>query len=241
MTKIYEALENAGRERLATDTERTVKPPVSTTRLPKSLEEKLITLYQRIEVLLEGRECRIVEFAGIQVGEESSRLCGEFARLMAARIRHKVLLLAPYPTPYPGKILAGVANEGWEDVISGQRSIDDAIHQVGDSRLWVSQMSVSDTSLVSVLGSEELDKIFDALRQRFELVIIDSPPVSTSADASLLSTVSDGVVLIVEAGRTRWQVIKDGMEQIVNQRGAILGVILNRRRHYIPDFVYRRL
>jgi len=65
--------------------------------------------------------------------------------------------------------------------------------------------------------------------------------LAVSAEAALLAAMAQGVVVVVEADRTRWQVIKNAADQVAAQGGRVLGTMLNRQRHYIPGLIYRRL
>lgn len=239
MTKIYEALESAGRERAQSGAEGAPVP--ASTGLPKGLEDKLLSLNRRIESLLDAQPVPVVVFAGAQPGEDSSKLVFEFARLAAIRLEKQVLLVAAGSFPYVGRFATGERARSWEDVVHDQTSIDDVIYPVEGTSMAVSQMCASDLSLPSVLASTQFGGILDALRQHFNLILIDAPPLGVSSSAVLLSSASDGVVLVVEAEKTRWQAIKHGMNQIAAQRGNVLGIILNKQRHYIPDFIYRKL
>jgi Mrp family chromosome partitioning ATPase len=51
----------------------------------------------------------------------------------------------------------------------------------------------------------------------------------------------DGVILVLESGKTRRQVALNVKKQLEDAKGKLLGVVLNKRRHYIPDWIYRRL
>ena len=51
----------------------------------------------------------------------------------------------------------------------------------------------------------------------------------------------DGVVIVVEADKTRWPVVQSVREKIVQHGGRLLGMVLNKRRYYIPEFIYKRL
>jgi len=51
----------------------------------------------------------------------------------------------------------------------------------------------------------------------------------------------DGVVVVVEAEKTRWQVVENLKQKIENRGGNILGIVFNKRRFYIPDSIYRKL
>lgn len=240
MTKIYEALDNASNEQDSGRKQVNAAMPVSS-NLPKSLEAKFMALAQRIDAGIAAEGAPIVSFTAAQAGESASRIAGEFGKLVAMRFHKRVLLLAAGPMPYVGKMVAGVASHGWEELLESERSIDEVVHPYGDGRICVSQMCRSNMGLPAILNSPRVHQIFDSLRAQFDLIIVDAPPLGASTDAVLLSSVVDGTVVVVDAGKTRWQVIKRWIEQIETQRGQILGVILNKRRDFIPGFIYRKL
>ena len=51
----------------------------------------------------------------------------------------------------------------------------------------------------------------------------------------------DGVILVVEAEKTRWQVALNVKEKILQHGGNLLGVVFNKRQFYIPNFIYKYL
>jgi len=73
------------------------------------------------------------------------------------------------------------------------------------------------------------------------LILVDSPPATTSPEGFALMRKADGVVLVVEADKTRWPVVESVKERILQHGGNVLGLVLNKRRYHIPEFVYRRL
>ena len=241
MTKIYEALQIAGKERGGTENKGLIIPARVRLSLPEAIEDKLLSLNRRIELLLELRQGRIVEFTGAQAGHDASRLAFEFAKLTARRLNRRVLLLVAGPFPFVRTSLPVSGGSTWEDAIQGGRPIDEYIQPIGDTGVSVSQMSPSPLALSSVMAKPGFDIIMSSLRSRFDLILLDAPPLCESSSASRLASMADGVILVVEAGKTRWQVIKHQIEQVTANKGQVLGVILNKRRYYIPDFIYKRL
>lgn len=239
MTKIYEALDNASKERAEAAPRRVSAP--SGRQLPRGLADTLVSLCQRIDAMLEDKRCRIVEFAGAQAGGDTSRLVREFAQLTATRLNKRVLLVAAAPASYVNQMAMGSAVRGWEDMAETGALSESLFYTSGDARLTVSQMASNNISLPAVLASPHLQTVFDSLRERFDLILIDAPSFEASSDALLLAPFTDGVVVVVEAGRTRWQAIQRWVNQIIGQRGNVLGVVFNKRRDYIPRFIYRRI
>lgn len=243
MTKIYEALENASKTRAAEAGGSTATArPRKGGKASRAVQEKLLTLCQRVESQLKGREQGlVVEFVGAQPGEDSSKLVREFARTAAEQLHRSVLLLAATPRMASLSGLGQVPPQDWNSVIHQGAALEDIIAQVGDMPLAIGCIADSRDALPELLSSVQAKPILDELRTHFDLVIIDAPPLGASWDAVLLGPVVDGVVVVVEAGKTRWQSVNHGMEQFGEHRDKILGVVLNKQRHYIPGFIYRKM
>ncbi|MBN1641272.1 MAG: polysaccharide biosynthesis tyrosine autokinase, partial [Anaerolineae bacterium] len=78
-----------------------------------------------------------------------------------------------------------------------------------------------------VLGSQRLERVLGELRERADMVVIDSPPVLAVADAAVLAPQVDGVLLVVEAGRTRRGAARQAVERLGQVGARVIGVVLN--------------
>ena len=91
---------------------------------------------------------------------------------------------------------------------------------------------------------EELDtglNSVDALRVSFDNILIDCGPLHDSADAAVLASSVDGVVIVVEAARSRRDQVVNAQRTIEQAGGKFLGFVLNKRRYPVPEWLYRRL
>jgi succinoglycan biosynthesis transport protein ExoP len=79
-----------------------------------------------------------------------------------------------------------------------------------------------------LLGSQRMQQLLDSLTELADVVIIDSPPALALADAAILSNKADGVVLIIEAGRTRRDETLHVIASLQQAKANLLGVVLNR-------------
>ena len=86
-----------------------------------------------------------------------------------------------------------------------------------------------------------LPQLFNRLRTVFNVIIIDCPPALSAAGYVSASALADSCLLVVEADRTRVPVVRRAMEEIEAAGGKLQGVVLNKRKHYIPSWIYRRL
>jgi capsular exopolysaccharide synthesis family protein len=89
-----------------------------------------------------------------------------------------------------------------------------------------------------LLGSDEMRKLLATLSQRFAHIIIDSPPTISFTDSSILSTMVDGVVLVVHGGRSSRAVVRRAKQQLLDIGAHIFGVVLNNVKLETQDYYY---
>jgi len=94
-----------------------------------------------------------------------------------------------------------------------------------------------------MLGSQSMFKIIEALRGRYDRIIIDSPPITAVTDAVIISHWVDGVLLVIRAGETHREIIKNGIGLMQSANAHILGAILNgvdmgRDSYYYYQYYY---
>lgn len=261
MTKIFEALEQAQRERGETPGElisvwsrgfsseeaADVRPRVIEDAPARSLrprlDETMTGLYQSVESLLSHSDGKTVEFIGAFRGAGTSVLVREFAKTAALSLGKSVLLLDAHgQRPRQLGFFHVRPSHGWEECVRRQTCLADAIYRIGaGKRLYVSQLSLGDRNDPSIFHLPEMGEFLEELKQDFDLVLIDSPSAERSAAGLALARKVDGLVLVVEAERTRRQVAVNVREKLEDNGAHILGVLLNKRRYPIPSFLYNRL
>lgn len=83
-------------------------------------------------------------------------------------------------------------------------------------------------------------RIVADLASSHDVILFDAPPILRSADAGALAAVAAGVVLVVEAGRTRTEMLDRARDEIARVSGVqVVAVILNKHRRFIPGWLYR--
>ena len=240
MSRIFEALEYAG---IAP-----VDEPINETEINLTLpavagtfEEKLLGLYARINAALENRGGKVISFAGIGSDEASATYVMEMARVGAAKLCKRVLVLATCQSGCARKLFESGLSRGWENITYSARSINDVVYRINEPPIAISQLNASKESLPALLSSPRILNTLRHMRKRYDWIFIDTPSIGNGMDAGLVSPVADGTVIVVNAGSVRWQVLRNAVTQLSAQQGNVLGVALNNRRYVIPDFVYRKL
>ena len=246
MGKIFEALEKAQQGRAGKR-----KPPLSVVlspgRRPSSdfqvaAEDEMVALSRNIDALLETTPRKVIQFIGAQGGEGTSTVIRDFAMVSAARLGKSVLLLDADPRNSSQHLFFHLEPEfGWGEILRNRRTFRKAIRRIGKTKLYVYPTPPGSASLPEVLFSPEIKEFWEAAREKFDLVLIDSAPASASPDGISMSRYLDGVVLVLEAEKTRKPVAENLKTRILQNGGNLLGMVFNNRRCHIPEFIYKRL
>ncbi len=88
---------------------------------------------------------------------------------------------------------------------------------------------------------ERLGLLLRQMAQVYSQVLVDLPALSLSPAVPGLAALAEGVVLVLESERVRWQVAEKHIGDLGLARANFLGAVLNRRRYYVPHWLYRRL
>ena len=94
---------------------------------------------------------------------------------------------------------------------------------------------------LSVFQSEAFDEFLQKAREFFKYVVVDAPPLAGHPETLLLSRKADGVILVIESEKTRKQSALWAKKQIETAGGKLLGVVLNKRKYRIPNWLYKRV
>jgi len=89
-----------------------------------------------------------------------------------------------------------------------------------------------------LLGSEEMRRMITLLSDNFTHIIIDSPPAISFTDASILSTMVDGVMLVVHGGRSSRAVVRRAKQQLLDVGAHIYGIVLNNVKLESSNYYY---
>ena len=128
-----------------------------------------------------------------------------------------------------------------EEVAKTGDLIEETLCQVEESSLYVMPLFQRTMVTPRTLESAKGGGFWEPLKERFDLIIVDSPPAMMFPDGPSLVSHVDGVILVVEAEKTRWQVALSAKEKIIKSGGTILGIVFNKRKYYIPEYIYKYL
>ncbi len=207
------------------------------------------TLYSKIGERLQHRPskgpARIIQVTGAVHKEGVSTMALNLATALTRRDAARVLLVdANLRRPVLHHVLNGSAGEVPSPLDLDLPQIPGVqIQTTPVANLFV-VLNTRDTLEFeprTLFASESFEQFLRAAAEKFDFILLDSAPVNPYFDAAALAMVADATVLVVRAGKTRWEVVRSAVEGLRTAGRAPDGLILNRRVYAIPEFVYSRL
>jgi polysaccharide biosynthesis transport protein len=117
---------------------------------------------------------------------------------------------------------------GFSSLLVHRSSLGDAAWSLPGSSVDLLPAGPLPPNPAALLGSQALREFDQETKDHYSLVVYDTPPLSVSADASLVAAITDGVVLVVDARRTRRRPAAQAVDQLRRAHANILGVVVNR-------------
>jgi len=209
---------------------------------PEINQEEMLALYMVINTLFPDMQNRILQFIGSDEGVGTSTIVREFARFAAERLGHKVLLVdADQHRAAQSQFYSVNSKFSWIKVLQESGELEHAIHRVCEADLFVSPAYDCNIPTAALSSLPHWERFWASLKVEFDLVLIDSAPLTVSQDALAFASKVDGVVLVVEAERTKQRTARHIRKQIEMVGGKVLGAVFNKSRDYIPPSISRHV
>ena len=116
---------------------------------------------------------------------------------------------------------------GLSDLVAGTSTFEQCVKTVAGSELHVISAGTSVVNPLEIILSNRFKDTIAELSKLYEIIVIDSPPVELVSDALVLSKMVTGVIYVVKALDTPYQLAKKGLIRIRRAEGKVLGVVLN--------------
>lgn len=120
------------------------------------------------------------------------------------------------------------ADVGLTSVLLGEATLDEAIQATQVPNLFILPSGPIPTNPTELMLTERFQEVLAELDQRFDRLVLDSPPVAPVTDAVVLTRFVDGILLVVSAGQTRREILERSLDRLRGVRANIVGVVLNR-------------
>lgn len=118
---------------------------------------------------------------------------------------------------------------GFTEILNGENDIFSSIFRLEGQDLYVLPVSRESNHPTELLSSERLETMLAQVREYFDFILIDSPPIMPFADSRLLANHSDAVIMVVRAGMATYDTVERAIDSL--PQGRVLGIVLNGAEH----------
>jgi capsular exopolysaccharide synthesis family protein len=154
----------------------------------------------------------------------------------------KVLIIdADLRRPRLHSIFNADNNEGLSTLLSselGESEILRVVKQDDETKLYLLTSGPVPPNPAELIGSEQMANLIKFLQTQFTHVVLDSPPIASFTDGVLISTMVDGVILVVQHGKSSRQIVRRSRQLLVDVGAKIFGVVLNNVNLKTQDSYY---
>lgn len=201
--------------------------------------DELIQIRANLQKQLPSKS-EIILITSSHLGAGVSTIALNLSAIMAELPGEKVLLIDENfknPTLTQGFELE--KSPGLCDLIEKKINLESACRSTSITNLYFMGVGNCSKPSINIGRSLEIDHIFEMLRQYFTLIVIDCQPVEPSPETIYLAGKAGNVLMVLESEKSRQEVVKSNKKRLENMGAKIVGAVLNRRRFYIPSWLYK--
>lgn len=183
----------------------------------------------RTNIQFSGRDLKVITLTSVQPGEgkstTSANIAISFAKaglktlLIDADIRNSVM---------SGTFKADEKYEGLSSYLSGNAELSAVISHTNIENLMMIPAGHVPPNPTTLLQNSNFNFMIDTVKELFDYVIIDTPPIGLVIDSAIISQKADANILVTEAGAIKRRFIQKAKEQMEQSGALFLGVILNK-------------
>ena len=125
---------------------------------------------------------------------------------------------------------------GFTQLLARQNITKEVVRSTSVDNLFVIPAGLLPANPSELLGSAVARATIDSLAKEFDIVIIDTPPVHVAADALILGSMADGVLMVLRAGHSERDSAKEALQRLANVGAHVVGAVLNDPDHKVPEY-----
>jgi protein-tyrosine kinase len=183
-----------------------------------------------------------VVFGACHTGDGASTMAYNFAAAFAAHSSKRMILIdGNIRNPFLHRQFHVKNTSGLTDIVLNKSSLENALLEVIPQKFYFLQAGSKADNPVALYECDDFKKVLDQLHQQFDLIIFDSGPFVETPESVVLASATDGLILVLQAEKSRWEVALSVQKDLESAGVSLLGTILNKKPRVIPESIYRLL
>ena len=172
------------------------------------------------------------------VGEGKSTTLFNLAYVCAEQGSKVLIIDSDLRRPVQHKMVGLPNRMGMVNVLTGELKVEEAIQETGVPNLWMLTSGRLRRGSLGIMNNQRLRAVMDALKDQYDFILLDSPPILGVTDAAILASEADGVLLVVQYRKYPKIISLRAKRMIENAGGHVMGAVLNNINIMRDDYYY---
>lgn len=201
--------------------------PITVTNPKSAVSEAYRVLRTNVEFSVRSMGLKTIMVTSALPGEGKSTTAANVAVAYARANRRVLLLDANLRTPAQHRMF-GMSNDiGLSTVLEGHGEFDEAIRSTSVDNLWVIGSGPIPPNPSELLDSASMTALLRTAKERFDIVLVDTPPLLPVTDALVVAGQCDGVLLVIRAGKLKPDAALKAKASLAHSKAALIGAVLH--------------
>ncbi len=190
-----------------------------------------------------GRPPKILLVASSEPNEGKTTVATNVALSLAQTGANVLIIDADLRRPCLHSIFDLRNHRGLSTILAGEMTRDDVfamVEQHETGKLHVLAAGPAPPNPAELLGSEQMRRLIATFASTYNFIIIDSPPIAAFTDSVLISSMVDGVLLVIHGGKSSREIARHSQKMLQEVGARILGVVLNNVKLRSYDYYYQQ-
>ena len=185
------------------------------------------------------KKARVMMVGSTEKGEGKSTVALNLAMVTAELGRKTLLIDGDLRARKATRFFEQEHHFGLTSYLIGDRTLDQVINRTNTENLDFLPAGAIPPKPSTLLESKAMQQLLNTLQHEYDEIIIDAPPVNVVIDSSIIASMVDGVIMVVESGRTSRYHVKKALEQLEKVQAQLSGIVLNKvdigsKKYYYP-------
>lgn len=197
--------------------------------LPSGARDAIKTLMTNIQFasISQDKEIKTLTLTSCIPNEGKSLISTFLAIAMSENGKKTLIIDCDYRHPSVRRSMVLKKTRGVGGYFTGELKLEEAIVPTGIDGLYLLDCEIKIPNPVEIINSERYSRLLAEAREKFDVVIVDTPPLGSFIDAALIAAQTDATALIVRSGIVDKKIIKGAMDQLEKAKANVIGAVIN--------------
>ncbi|TQR12708.1 CpsD/CapB family tyrosine-protein kinase [Psychrobacillus soli] len=203
------------------------------------VSEQFRTLRTNINFSMPDKELKTFLITSSSPGEGKSTVSANTAVVFAQQGKRVLLVDSDMRKPTVHYTFHLTNTLGLSNLLTRQATVAEVVKTSEIENLHIITCGPIPPNPAELLSSQTMNKVIEEMKESYDIIIFDAPPLLSVTDAQILSNKCDGTILILSAGETEKEGILRAKEALVSSKANIIGVVMNNFQLHKDHYYYQ--